>query len=93
MAWANIYLLTVSGNKYSVVVVAGCLLLAVQCRSVEAVQCSTVLPVYVYSEDGVAAATVFVHVVSSDGAVLQSFLQHSQQVVQLSALNTGLTSV
>jgi hypothetical protein len=40
------------------VIVAGCLLLAV----------------YVYGEDGVGAAAVLVHVVGSDGSILQPLL-------------------
>ncbi len=40
------------------VIVAGCLLLAM----------------YVYGEDGVGAAAVLVHVVRPDGAILQSLL-------------------
>ena len=38
---------------------------------------------------GVTATAMLVHVVSSDRPVLQALLQHSQQVVQLSAFNAA----
>ena len=43
----------------------------------------------VNSKDGVTPAAVLVHVMSSDRAVLQPLLQHSQQVVQLRTFDAG----
>ena len=47
------------------------------------------LPVNVNSKDGVTPAAVLVHVMSSDRAILQPLLQHSQQVVQLRTFDAG----
>ena len=47
------------------------------------------LPVYVNCEDCMTATAVLIHVMRPNRPILQTLLQHSQQVVQLGTFDTG----